>query len=315
MNAEMVWLPADASDRRFMRLRYKDRSRIIIDASHEKQKIAAYVQIAKLLREHGFSTPIIYNVDEELGFVVVEDLGTYTLGKHWTFDREGRYGLYEAVIGMLPALQRVPQSSYVYEYTEQVLLDELLIFVQWFCIHPGLITVEQGNDFLEQWGVVLRRVIALEGGCCFVHKDFHLDNLTWLSGRQGVGRIGILDFQDAKYGSATYDLVSILNDPRYEIEDKVRWQLMQLYASISPTMNDKFDAIYPVYVVQRCLKILGNIYYLANVKGKTKYLAMERNLRHSIARHVGDASLKGVFEVLDGQIDLFHPGAGYSPGR
>ena len=36
----------------------------------------------------------------------------------------------------------------------------------------------------------------------FVHRDYHAQNLLWLPERDGLARVGLIDFQDAVAGSA-----------------------------------------------------------------------------------------------------------------
>ena len=53
-----------------------------------------------------------------------------------------------------------------------------------------------------------------------VLRDYHVDNLMVLAERDGVRRCGLLDFQDAVVGPASYDLVSLLQDSRRNISDE-----------------------------------------------------------------------------------------------
>ena len=51
----------------------------------------------------------------------------------------------------------------------------------------------------------------------FVHRDYHAQNLMWLPEREGLGRIGLIDFQDAVAGSRAYDLISLVEDARRDV--------------------------------------------------------------------------------------------------
>jgi aminoglycoside/choline kinase family phosphotransferase len=53
-----------------------------------------------------------------------------------------------------------------------------------------------------------------------VLRDYHSPNLLWLPERQGVARVGLLDFQDAVLGPPAYDLGSLLLDARGAIPEK-----------------------------------------------------------------------------------------------
>ena len=51
-----------------------------------------------------------------------------------------------------------------------------------------------------------------------MHRDYHAQNLLWLPGRAGAQRTGLIDFQDAVAGSRAYDLVSLLEDARRDVD-------------------------------------------------------------------------------------------------
>ena len=51
----------------------------------------------------------------------------------------------------------------------------------------------------------------------WVLRDYHSPNLLWLPEREGIARVGVIDFQDAMRGPAAYDLVSLLQDARVDV--------------------------------------------------------------------------------------------------
>jgi N-acetylmuramate 1-kinase len=296
--AEVSYLPADASDRRFIRLSIKGATLIVVDSSLEKRKIPAYVAISSLLREYGFSAPTVYNVDYDSGYLVVEDLGLETLGKIAARDPGNRAKLCESVIEILPALQTIPQSPLVYEYSVDRLLDELKIYLKWYCTESHAMSPDASRAFTEEWRKVLSTTIAMEPLAVFVHKDFHFDNLMWIDSRTGYSKIGILDFQDAKFGSRVYDLLSILEDPRYPLGDDLRRELLSKYVARHTSLRGICKSIYAVYAVQRSLKILGNIYYLSTCKGKKGYLKLEERVRRTISREINEPLLADIESLL-----------------
>ena len=57
------------------------------------------------------------------------------------------------------------------------------------------------------------------GAQTWVLRDFHSPNLLWLPEREGIARVGLLDFQDALMGPAAYDLASLLQDARVDVPE------------------------------------------------------------------------------------------------
>ena len=127
-------------------------------------------------------------------------------------------------------------------------------------------------------------------------RDFHAGNLMWLPARgdggcdtSGVGRVGLLDFQDARLGPAAYDLVSLLQDARRDLGDGLEQAMLVRYLRASPNLTKTvFRAAYAILGAQRAVRIIGVFHRLARRDGKPAYLAhlprvwqhLDTNLAH-----------------------------------
>jgi aminoglycoside/choline kinase family phosphotransferase len=107
---------------------------------------------------------------------------------------------------------------------------------------------------------------------CFVHRDYHADNLMWLAARSGHAKIGLLDFQDALRGDAAYDVVSLLEDARRDVSPELAAKMRALYVAKSGVDASQFDAAYALLAAQRNAKIIGIFTRLAARDGKLHYL-------------------------------------------
>ena len=123
-------------------------------------------------------------------------------------------------------------------------------------------------------------------------RDFHSPNLHWLPGREGLKRLGLVDFQDSVLGPPAYDLASLLQDARVDIPDDMELRLIAHYARRRAGADPAFDAAaftaaYAVMGAQRATKILGIFARLDKRDGKPQYLAhlprIERYLAKSLA--------------------------------
>ena len=54
-----------------------------------------------------------------------------------------------------------------------------------------------------------------------MHRDYHAQNLLWLPEREGLARVGLIDFQDAVAGCPAYDLVSLTEDARRDVSPEL----------------------------------------------------------------------------------------------
>lgn len=106
---------------------------------------------------------------------------------------------------------------------------------------------------------------------CLVLRDYHVDNLM-LFNYKNSQEVGLLDFQDALIGSVAYDLVSLLEDARRDVDKQNKTILYQYFLEQSGYDKNSFDADYQVLSLQRNLKILGIFARLAMRDKKEQYL-------------------------------------------
>jgi aminoglycoside/choline kinase family phosphotransferase len=118
-------------------------------------------------------------------------------------------------------------------------------------------------------------------------RDYHAENLLWLPDREGIARVGVLDFQLAQMGQPGYDLVSLLQDARRDVSAETEAAMIRRFKD-NMGADAGFDAAYAVLGAQRALRILGIFTRLCRVSGKPGYLRLiprvwgqlQRNLTH-----------------------------------
>jgi aminoglycoside/choline kinase family phosphotransferase len=107
-------------------------------------------------------------------------------------------------------------------------------------------------------------------------RDYHSPNLLWLPEREGVARIGLLDFQDAVLGHPAYDVASLLQDARVDVPEMMEIALLSRYTRArldEPGFDPaSFARAYATLAAQRASKILGIFARLDRRDGKPQYL-------------------------------------------
>ena len=134
---------------------------------------------------------------------------------------------------------------------------------------------------------------AFEAPATWVLRDYHSPNLLWLAAREGIARIGLLDFQDAVMGPAAYDLASLLQDARVDVPEMIEIALLSRYTRARRAADAAFDApafgkVYATLAAQRASKILGIFARLDARDSKPQYLRhmprvwgyLQRSLAH-----------------------------------
>ncbi|MCF8480483.1 MAG: phosphotransferase [Rhodospirillum sp.] len=293
-------LAGDASFRRYDRLEKTDGSRaVLMDAPPPMEDTRPFLAIARHLAGLGFSVPMILAEDVEHGFLLLEDLGddTYTRLLADGADEEALYALAVDALARLHALAREQVLSIdVPPYDDGRFRAEVTLLTRWYCPGVGLdLSDAVVEDYIRIWDDLYP--VARTVPETLVLRDFHVDNLLLLPGREGVSACGLLDFQDALRGPVTYDLMSLLEDARRDIESDLIARMKARYLAHAPDLDRKaFAASWAVLAAQRHAKVLGVFARLDARDGKPHYLGhiprlwrlMESALTHPVLGPLAD---------------------------
>lgn len=268
-----VPLAADASFRRYFRLADGERRAVLMDAPPPHEDVRPYIAVAGMLRGHGLSAPEIFAQDLERGLLLIEDFGddTYTRLLARGADEAALYAL---AIDALIALQRaVAAPPGLPPYDEEALLREVALLIEWYA--PVMLAAPLSPALCEEYLALWRAVLPLVAtpAPTLVLRDYHVDNLMLLAGREGVRGCGLLDFQDALCGPAGYDLVSLLKDARRDVPPALRAAMTGRYLAAFPELDrGAFRRSTAILAAQRNAKIIGIFTRLWRRDGKPAYL-------------------------------------------
>lgn len=247
-------LAGDASFRRYFRLQYENTRRILMDAPPDRENIIPFVDIATRLCQTGIAAPRIHAMDEQAGFLLLDDFGDAVLLP--ALNPETVSDFYQSALDTLITMQQCPTDN-LPAFDKKHMLQETALFKAWFLeqyLHLELTPAEK-TMIQETIDHLLTTIEAQPQ--VFIHRDYHSRNLMVLPDK----KLGVLDFQDAMRGPATYDLVSLLKDcyiawPREKVLD---WAFT--FHAACPAFADypaeKFVKDFDYCGLQRHLKVLG----------------------------------------------------------
>ena len=290
--ADIVPLHADASFRRYFRLRSGARRALLMDAPPPRENARAFITIAEHLRRLKLRAPRIYDYDIGAGLALIEDFGddTYT---RLLAAGASEVKLYSMAVDILCRLHDHPAAAdiAVPPYDEIRLLEETLRLLDWR--YPACYgrVLEPGarEEYTELWRDVFNRLP--ETASSLVLRDFHIDNLMQVYDAREKIECGLLDFQDAVTGACAYDLMSLLEDARRDIDPGLVESMKARYFTARPAIDrHAFETWYAVLGAQRHSKIIGLFTRLCVRDGKCHYLAhiprvtrlLENALRHPV---------------------------------
>ena len=116
-------------------------------------------------------------------------------------------------------------------------------------------------------------------------RDFHSPNILWRAEETGIGRVGIIDFQDAMIGPSAYDVASLVQDARVDIPGDLADGMLAHYLSLREKQGDfdrdRFLRDWHVMAAQRNCKLVGIWVRLMQRDGKPAYMRhMPRTFRN-----------------------------------
>ncbi len=283
--AEIRPLAGDASFRRYFRVHKGDETAVLMDAPPIHEDVGPFLKVAGHLLDRGFLPPRPLAVDRQQGLLLLEDFGDDRVGPVLARQPERERQIYETAVKTLVALASEPAPDDIAPYDDAAMTREVMLFIQWYGPSVGLELDADGfiAAWRECWADLLSEV---ERRPVMVLRDYHADNLMVLPGRRDLG---LLDFQDALAGHAAYDLVSLLQDARRDVDAGLEEAMLDLFVKeLGIADTARFRSHYEVLGAQRNTKILGIFTRLWKRDGKTAYTLLqprvwsylERNLRH-----------------------------------
>lgn len=322
--AERRFLQGDASSRSYTRLVLPERSAILMNAPrqpdgppiqrglpysqlvHLAEDVKPFVAMDRALIAQGFSAPRIEAADLDAGLLVLEDLGAEGMvaGDPPAPIKER----YEAAMTLLAELhsRALPYTLHVAPRVERALpsfdtaafLAELDLMLDWYLPSRG-ITID--GVLREEFHLLWRSALTAlaDERKTWVLRDYHSPNLIWLEDREELRRVGLIDFQDAVLGPCAYDVVSLAQDARVDVEESLELHLIGHYVKLRRAQDVTFDVpgfarSYALLGAQRASKILGIFTRLDRRDGKPHYLKHLPRVKRHLAKSLGHQELKSL---------------------
>ena len=266
---ELTVASSDASFRRYYRFAEGEKSYIVMDSSLQKDSLSAFVDMTDRLKAVGVRVPGIYLQNMDDGFLLMEDLGSVDLLKVLNDHNYEKY--YGRAIDEIVKMQRASTDELPL-YDAEFLHFEMGLMQEWYLEkYLGKTLNEDGirilNDTIE---LVVREVLS-QPQEVFVHRDFHSRNIMITPDDE----LAAIDYQDARAGAITYDLVSLLRDCYIAFEPK---EIERLALSFRDKKglnisDETFIRWFDFMGLQRHIKVLGIFSRLYLRDGKEGYLA------------------------------------------
>lgn len=284
-------LAGDASFRRYFRVIRGEERAVLMDAPPPHEDPRPFIALAEWLRKAGLNAPAILGRDLGLGLLLLADLGNDRFKERIDSDPHMERELYEGATDLLVHLHSKAPMAGLPPHGLAQWLDELDLFIDWYGPAVGL-DLDRAS-WRAAWSELLAPVEADGLGPVTVLRDYHAENVMLVEGRDGVERLGLLDFQDALAGHPAYDLASMLEDARRDVPPGIERAMIDRYKA-AMDQGDEFERAYWALAAQRNTRILGVFVRLWKRDGKPHYRSFQPRMWGLLERDLAAPGLEGV---------------------
>ena len=262
LTTNVTRLHGDASNRCYVRVTRPDGPSIVLAVHPEPFATDALPEIAVggLFERLEIPVPAVIGQAGDLGILAFEDLGDQTLQDWLTVPGEDPARLYREAVGLIARLQRGGAGlraegalPFTLAFDTAMLTRELAFFRSEFLLAYRQATLAPAAAEALRWefSTIAEELAAEPRVLC--HRDYHSRNLM-----VHRNRLVVIDFQDARMGPATYDLVSLLRDCYVDLSPDLVAATTAHFLDAAPAERTAdFGRRFDLMSVQRHLKALG----------------------------------------------------------
>jgi aminoglycoside/choline kinase family phosphotransferase len=250
-------LPPRGSARTFTRLECGRRKAILVSYSLDRPENALYAHHARFLAGQGVSVPAILLDRPDAQACVLEDAGEVSLQNLVpTLSRQRCLTLYRQVLDNVIRLHgragraahranlplNKPFTRHLYQWEQNLFCEQ---FLQRHASVPAPILAAIR---LELAALIPAQVRAPR---VLVHRDLQSSNVLIANGKPVL-----IDFQGMRWGTAAYDLASLLCDPYVNLPPEIRDELLDYYARHADD-GENARRLFWVAAIERLSQALG----------------------------------------------------------
>lgn len=253
-NYKIEVVSADASYRKYYRLFLEDKSYIIMDSSMQVESIYPFIDVSVRMLKANVQIPRVYSQNLQHGYLLIEDLGDTHL---IDILNDMSYKLvYTKAIYEILKMQKADTTG-LELYDEEFLMFEMGLMQEWYLEkHLGIRLNSNEEKELNELLVSIKDEVLSQPQGYFVHRDYHSRNIMFA----GKGKVWVIDYQDARIGALTYDLVSLLKDVYVRFDRDKMLELVLEFKALKGLKNISDEQMirwFDFTGLQRHIKILG----------------------------------------------------------
>lgn len=284
-SADMQPLTPDASLREYFRVSWNNKSAIACVYPFDdfgKNQFSACIDVTNVFLSANLPVAKIFASDTEQGIIIHEDFGDQILRDFLlSTDSQTRENYLNKAITLIAEIQNATTKAFElnsistklkFDFEKLSWENDFFTKHYWTSFKKSPLNETDAKLLKKELDEVAHELSELAK--VLTHRDFHAANLMLEN-----GEIKIIDHQDARLGTTSYDLVSLLLDrvtelpsPEWLVEKRRFFLNQRENLGMEKIDEEKFTYEFRLQTIQRCLKAIGTFANQAANRGKTNYI-------------------------------------------
>ena len=258
-------LAGDASNRKYFQYFSSKKNYVIMYDNNEKN-LKDFLKVTKILKKFVVVPSIIHDLSKQ-SILVLENFGPNKYAEIIT--KKNRKKIYMLAVDTIFDIQKI-RSSDLSKYSLNMFIAESNLFFDWYLKN---LKSNKTDSLKKEFNSLFKSYLScIDIPQVLVHRDFHIDNLFYLSKSNSI-KCGLIDYQDAVIGPCTYDLVSLTQDARIDVPKQLEYELINYFLESNLKIKkEDFMLSYNLLAIQRHMKVLGIFCRLSLRDNKDQYL-------------------------------------------
>ena len=301
-NATIKPLSADMGLRRYYLVELNSKSALLMDMSRAgvlETGLEEFIKIDEFLRGHNINAPEIYYADTKTGLALIEYLGDTSFGDALK-NGVDKVDIYKRATDFLIQIKNAHTENTLglLPYKKTLIWERVPQFVDYYMpVASGVSPSPKiHDDYQKMWEDIENGLPECPHVVCL--GDYHLENLIWNDNKPDCG---VIDFQDAFWAPAPYDLLNLLEDARMSVPDDIKHKMKTNYCA---DMDDKtraaFDDWYVVMSAQFHCRVIGLFLKFAQDGRGEQFLPHIRRLQNYLKDEIKNPVLAPLKAFIEG---------------
>jgi len=287
------FLAGDASNRKYFNIKVQKKVYVLM-YDDNPESLKKFIKISSLLS--GIVTiPKIFLNFQENNILIIENFGDKKFSN--IVNKSNQNTLYSLATDALIHVHKQTFDFNLEFYDENKLMNESNLFFEWFLQDGDFLKDKAKKDFNNEFKSLINLLENIPK--VFIHRDYHVDNLFFFENKDKHFKCGWIDYQDALIGPCVYDLVSLTQDARIDVDVKIERKIINYYSDSFGNIDpSEFEVCYKVIAIQRHLKVLGIFKRLAIRDNKKSYLVHIPRVIKMLKKNLNNKEFRSISKIL-----------------